>query len=114
PGGTYSADGDERQAGEDPDGGFAYWLSAALEHARAVTSQARAEGEVRDLEDRVGDARSEIAGFLGRCAWDAGAANGTASDMLAACKDVAAAVEQRDRARERADELRRALDRAEA
>src|SRR5690606_32452200 len=114
-GATSGLDAGDQATGEEPDGGFAYWLSAALEHAQADDRLAEAEAQVRVLEDRVGDARSQVVGFLSRCAWGhAVTADTTGTDLLSACTDLAEAVVERDRARERADGLGRTLQRVQA
>ncbi len=108
-------DGEPAEAEGSPDAGFAYWLSAALEHGRACSRLAAAQATVRDLEDRVSDVRSEVIGFLGRSAptvSDWAAAGGT--DVLTACEQVSSAIARRDAAAREATDLRRALERAVA
>ncbi|HEX7001733.1 MAG TPA: ATP-binding protein, partial [Trueperaceae bacterium] len=113
---STGAGADDRDPGHpdgSPDAGFAYWLSAALEHGRASVRLAAARATVRDLEDRVSDVRSEVVGFLGRSSPDAvERADASGTDVLSACEQVSSAAARRDAAVREATDLRRALERA--
>src|SRR5690606_31472081 len=108
-------DGEPAEAEGSPDAGFAYWLSAALEHGRACSRLAAAQATVRDLGARGVAHRSGGSRFVGPSAPAAsdGAAPG-ATDVLTACEQASSAIARRDAAAREATDLRRALERAVA
>ncbi len=96
-----------------PDGGFAYWLGAALEHARASVAAADAMTRATDQARRVAGVRDEVLSFLAEAASDR-RQRSTGPELLTACEEVLTAVAARDDAMREAADCRRELGRANA